>query len=58
MRGFSWKSIPITWRNRRSGVPKLKSRRWAAANFLSASISGWRNTSAAAIIGDNVAGQQ
>jgi dolichol-phosphate mannosyltransferase len=24
VRGFSWKSIPITWRNRRSGVPKLK----------------------------------
>ena len=24
VRGFTWKSIPITWRNRRSGVPKLK----------------------------------
>jgi dolichol-phosphate mannosyltransferase len=24
VRGFTWKSIPITWRNRRSGIPKLK----------------------------------
>jgi dolichol-phosphate mannosyltransferase len=24
VRGFTWKSIPITWRNRRSGAPKLK----------------------------------
>ena len=24
VRGFSWTMIPITWRNRRSGVPKLK----------------------------------
>ena len=24
VRGFSWKVIPITWRNRRSGVAKLK----------------------------------
>ena len=24
VRGFSWTVIPITWRNRRSGVPKLK----------------------------------
>jgi dolichol-phosphate mannosyltransferase len=24
VRGFSWITIPITWRNRRSGVPKLK----------------------------------
>jgi dolichol-phosphate mannosyltransferase len=24
VRGFSWTTIPITWRNRRSGVPKLK----------------------------------
>ncbi|MEO6323300.1 MAG: glycosyltransferase family 2 protein, partial [Planctomycetota bacterium] len=24
VRGFSWTTIPITWRNRRSGMPKLK----------------------------------
>ncbi len=24
VRGYTWKVIPITWRNRRSGVPKLK----------------------------------
>jgi dolichol-phosphate mannosyltransferase len=24
VRGYTWKSIPITWRNRRSGTPKLK----------------------------------
>ena len=24
VRGYSWTAIPITWRNRRSGVPKLK----------------------------------
>jgi dolichol-phosphate mannosyltransferase len=24
VRGYSWTVVPITWRNRRSGVPKLK----------------------------------
>ena len=24
VRGYSWTSVPITWRNRRAGVPKLK----------------------------------
>jgi dolichol-phosphate mannosyltransferase len=24
VRGFSWTTIPITWRNRRTGSPKLK----------------------------------
>jgi dolichol-phosphate mannosyltransferase len=24
VRGYSWKVVPITWRNRRTGVPKLK----------------------------------
>ena len=24
VRGYSWTVIPITWRNRRTGVPKLK----------------------------------
>ena len=24
VRGYTWKSLPITWRNRRTGVPKLK----------------------------------
>jgi dolichol-phosphate mannosyltransferase len=24
VRGYSWKVVPITWRNRRSGAPKLK----------------------------------
>ena len=36
VRGYSWKSVPITWRNRRTGSPKLKikemgSRYYAAA---------------------------
>ena len=26
VRGYSWKVVPITWRNRRTGVPKLKIR--------------------------------
>jgi len=26
VRGYSWTTMPITWRNRRSGVPKLKIR--------------------------------
>ena len=26
VRGYSWTTIPITWRNRRTGVPKLKIR--------------------------------
>lgn len=26
VRGYTWKVIPITWRNRRTGVPKLKIR--------------------------------
>jgi dolichol-phosphate mannosyltransferase len=24
VRGYSWTTMPITWRNRRTGVPKLK----------------------------------
>jgi dolichol-phosphate mannosyltransferase len=24
VRGFTWTVVPITWRNRRAGVPKLK----------------------------------
>jgi dolichol-phosphate mannosyltransferase len=24
VRGFSWTTMPITWRNRRTGIPKLK----------------------------------
>ena len=24
LRGYSWAMVPITWRNRRSGVAKLK----------------------------------
>jgi dolichol-phosphate mannosyltransferase len=26
VRGYSWTTIPITWRNRRTGTPKLKIR--------------------------------
>ncbi len=26
VRGFSWTTLPITWRNRRTGIPKLKIR--------------------------------
>jgi dolichol-phosphate mannosyltransferase len=34
VRGFSWKVIPITWRNRRSGVAKLKIREMGSRYFF------------------------
>src|SRR5438132_9647116 len=53
VRGYSWTVIPITWRNRRTGGAKLKSRKWAAATFSSASTCGWRNILAKATIKKN-----
>jgi len=44
IRGYSWTTLPITWRNRRTGVAKLKSRRWAVAISSSACTSGSKNT--------------
>jgi len=34
VRGYSWKVIPITWRNRRSGVAKLKIREMGSRYFF------------------------
>jgi dolichol-phosphate mannosyltransferase len=34
VRGYSWTSIPITWRNRRSGVAKLKIREMGSRYFF------------------------
>ncbi len=34
VRGFSWTSIPITWRNRRTGVAKLKIREMGSRYFF------------------------
>jgi dolichol-phosphate mannosyltransferase len=33
-RGYSWTVIPITWRNRRSGVPKLKIKEMGSRYFF------------------------
>jgi len=49
-RAYTWTSIPITWRNRRSGRAKFKIKKWAAAISSSAFIFGWRSTSVAEII--------
>jgi len=34
VRGYSWTVIPITWRNRRTGVPKLKIREMGSRYFF------------------------
>jgi dolichol-phosphate mannosyltransferase len=34
VRGYSWKVIPITWRNRRSGLAKLKIREMGSRYFF------------------------
>jgi dolichol-phosphate mannosyltransferase len=34
VRGYSWKVIPITWRNRRTGVAKLKIREMGSRYFF------------------------
>ncbi len=34
VRGFSWTTIPITWRNRRSGTPKLKIKEMGSRYFF------------------------
>ena len=34
VRGYSWKVIPITWRNRRSGIAKLKIREMGSRYFF------------------------
>ena len=34
MRGYSWIVIPITWRNRRAGVPKLKIKEMGSRYFF------------------------
>jgi dolichol-phosphate mannosyltransferase len=43
VRGYSYTTMPITWRNRRTGVAKLKSRKWGAGISLSASTSGLKS---------------
>ncbi|HEX7652331.1 MAG TPA: glycosyltransferase family 2 protein [Verrucomicrobiae bacterium] len=34
VRGYSWKVVPITWRNRRFGVPKLKLKEMGSRYFF------------------------
>ena len=34
VRGYTWKVIPITWRNRRSGTPKLKMKEMGSRYFF------------------------
>ena len=35
VRGYTWTVIPITWRNRRSGVAKLKLKEMGSRYFFS-----------------------
>jgi dolichol-phosphate mannosyltransferase len=48
VRGYSWTTIPITWRNRRTGEAKLKLKEMGSRYFFICATSGWRSTSAAA----------
>jgi dolichol-phosphate mannosyltransferase len=34
VRGYSWTAVPITWRNRRAGVPKLKLKEMGSRYFF------------------------
>jgi len=34
VRGYSWTAVPITWRNRRTGVPKLKIKEMGSRYFF------------------------
>jgi dolichol-phosphate mannosyltransferase len=34
VRGYSWTTVPITWRNRRTGVPKLRLREMGSRYFF------------------------
>ncbi len=34
VRGYSWTTVPITWRNRRTGVPKLKIKEMGSRYFF------------------------
>ena len=34
VRGYSWTVIPVTWRNRRSGIPKLKIKEMGSRYFF------------------------
>ena len=51
IRGYTWTTIPITWRNRRSGISNSKSKRWAAGISLSLCTAGSRSISAAVTTG-------
>ena len=42
VRGYSWTVIPVTWRNRRSGIPKLRFKEMGSRTSLFACTSGWR----------------
>jgi dolichol-phosphate mannosyltransferase len=41
VRGYSWTTLPITWRNRRTGVAKLKIREMGS-RYFSICMSVWR----------------
>ena len=43
VRGYSYSTMPITWRNRRTGVPSSKSKKWAVAISSSVYTFGWKS---------------
>ena len=49
VRGYSWKVIPITWRNRRTGEAKLKIKEMGSRYLFICLYAGWRSISAAEI---------
>jgi hypothetical protein len=55
VRGYSRVVIPLTWRNRRLGVPKLKIKEVGSATSLSAPAPDSKNISAGVITGNVVA---
>ena len=50
VRGYSWTSMAITWRNRRAGIPKLKIKEMGSRYFFIVAYIGWKSISAAVTI--------
>ena len=50
VRGFSYAIIPNRWYNRKTGISKLKIKKWAAVICSLCFISGWKNICRAEII--------
>jgi hypothetical protein len=51
VRGYSWTTIPINWRNRRTGKLSWRLEKWVADISLSAYTYRWKNISARATTG-------